>query len=244
MKNAVLILGATSSIAKATAAALAEKGHSLFLASRDLHELERMCLDFKIRYPVDIQHTYFDADDVKHHSNFFHQVIQKMGSLEGIVVAFGEAGDQQRAIYDFNEVEKIFNRNFVGSCAILTSAANYFHQEKKGFIVAISSTAADRANKHNYVYASAKAGLSVFLQGLRHRLYASGIQVLTVKPYFVDTAATFGDSSFFKPSTPEYVGKRIVKALKKSKQELYIPSFWRYMMFLAKLLPEKLLRRI
>jgi short-subunit dehydrogenase len=244
MKNTVLILGATSSIARATAEALAAKGYPLFLAGRDQNELERLTLHFKIKYHVDVHHSFFDAEDVKHHASFIHQVVQKVGTLEGLVIAFGESGEHQRAIYDFAEVEKILNRNFVGACAVLTYAANYFEQEKKGFIIGISSVAADLSHKNNYVYGAAKAGLATFLQGLRNRLHPFNIHVLTVKPYLVDTASTFGFSSFFRPLSPQYVGSSIVKSLEKSKQEVYIPKFWKPIMCAIGFLPNKILKRI
>lgn len=244
MKKTVLILGATSSIAKATAAAFAEQGYSLYLAGRDLPELERISVDLKIRYLSEVHYSFFDAEDFRHHSSFLHQIIQKTGNIEGVVIAFGESGDHLRAVNDFSEVEKIFNRNLIGPCAVLTHIANYFQQEKKGFIVGISSTSGERGNKNNYTYGASKAGLSLFLQGLRHRLYPFGIHVLTVKPYLVDTASTFGTASFFKANSPEDVGCKIVKAVKKAKPELYIPKFWGYTFRLMRLIPEKLLRRL
>ena len=61
-----------------------------------------------------------------------------------------------------------------------------------GYLAAISSVAGDRGRQSNYTYGAAKAGLTAYLQGLRNRLYRSGVHVLTIKPGFVDTPMTRG----------------------------------------------------
>jgi len=49
MSETVLILGATSGIARATAAAFAARGAALCLASRDMDESERIAVDLRLR---------------------------------------------------------------------------------------------------------------------------------------------------------------------------------------------------
>jgi short-subunit dehydrogenase len=167
-----------------------------------------------------------------------------MGGLAGVIVAFGTVGHHQEALKEFKKAKSILETNFLGACSILTHCANYLEREQAGFIIAFSSVAGDRGRQSNYIYGAAKGGLSIFLQGLRNRLSSSHVHVMTVKPGFVDTAMTFGRSDIFLVASPQYVGKRIVKALEKSCYEIYIPWFWRPIMWIIKLIPESIFKRL
>ena len=108
----------------------------------------------------------------------------------------------------------------------------------------ISSVAGDRGRASNYVYGSAKAAVSAYLSGLGQALRPSGINVLTVKPGFVDTPMT---ASFRKGplwAKPEQVAAGIVRAIDARKAVAYVPRFWWAIMFVIKSIPEFLFRRI
>jgi short-subunit dehydrogenase len=117
-------------------------------------------------------------------------------------------------------------------------------RQESGFIVGISSVAGDRGRQSNYVYGSAKSGLTAFLQGLRNRLYPSGVHVMTVKPGFVDTAMTFGLPGLFLVANPQDVGEKLAASAEKGKDEVYIPGFWRYIMAIIKSIPERLFKTL
>lgn len=244
MKGFVLVLGASSAIARALANTLASQGYGLYLAGRDEDELCRLASDAHYRYDVPTLFSRFDAQDDDSHGEFFRKVIKEAGSLEGVVLAFGYLGEQGRASANFSEGKRILTSNFVGACSILAECANYFEAKRSGFIVGISSVAGDRGRASNYYYGAAKGGLSLFLQGLRARLYHAGVHVMTVKPGFVDTGMTFGKPGMFLVASPEDVGKKIGHALTQKKNIVYVPGFWRYIMWIIKAIPESLFRRL
>jgi decaprenylphospho-beta-D-erythro-pentofuranosid-2-ulose 2-reductase len=134
--------------------------------------------------------------------------------------------------------------NFTGAVSILSYCANYFEPLQRGFIIGISSVAGDRGRQSNYVYGAAKGALSLYLQGLRNRLFAKGVRVITIKPGFVDTAMTFGLPGLFLVATPQSIGERIVAALGKSADIVYLPGFWRYIMLIIKHIPEPIFKRM
>lgn len=246
MSQPVLILGASSSIARAAANAFAEKGHPLFLAGRDLADLERIATDIRIRYPVDVKCGYFSAEDYESHSSFVQTVVREMGGLHGVLTAFGSYKDKKKAMTDFTYALPILEVNYIGACSILTHCSNYLALQGSGFIIGISSVAGDRGRQSNYVYGSAKAGLNVFLQGLRNRLFHSGVRVITIKPGYVDTAMIFGMElpGMFSVAEPQEIGRKIVKALDHSSDEVYLPWFWRYIMLIICTIPESLFKRL
>lgn len=243
MSHSVLILGATSAIARATAAAFAARGVALYLASRDAEELRRIAADIRLRYGVEVNHGLFDAEATDTHEEFFNSVVAVLPDLSGVVLAFGYLGDQLAA-RDFKVAAKVIACNFTGAVSILSHCANYFETLQRGFIIGIASVAGDRGRQSNYVYGAAKGGLSLYLQGLRNRLYASGVRVITIKPGFVDTAMTYGLPGLFLVASPQNIGERIVRCLDKSSDVVYLPWFWRYIMLIIKHIPEAIFKRM
>ena len=243
MSEAVLILGATSAIARATAAAFAARGAAMYLASRDEDELKRIAADIHLRYGVEAHHGLFDAEAIDTHEAFFKSVVAAMPNLSGVVLAFGYLGDQQAA-RNFNVGARVIASNFTGAASILSLCADYFEPLKSGFIIGISSVAGDRGRQSNYVYGAAKGALSLYLQGLRNRLFASGVRVITIKPGFVDTAMTFGLPGLFLIASPQDIGERIARTLDKSADVVYLPWFWRYIMLIIKHIPEPIFKRL
>lgn len=246
MSRNILILGATSDIAHALAAEFAACGDKLFLASRDADELARIATDLTVRYNLNIQHGIFDADDLASHQNFWQQTLATMGTIDGVVVAFGYLGNPQTA-RQMPEIKTIIMRNFIGAASILSYCADYFaaqNSTSQKFIMGFSSIAADRGRQKNYVYGAAKAGLSTYLQGLRNRLAVNNIRVITVKPGFVDTAMTFGLPGMFLVAKPTSVAKSIMKHVTDGSEIVYTPWFWRYIMLIIKLIPEKIFKKL
>jgi len=243
MSESVLILGATSAIARATAAAFAARGDAVYLASRDLEALQRIASDIRLRYDVAVHYGVFDAEDLASHEAFLQNVLTEMPNFSGVVLAFGYLGDQIAA-RDFKLGAKVIAANFTGAASILSDCANHFEPLQRGFIIGIASVAGDRGRQSNYVYGAAKGALALYLQGLRNRLYPSGVRVITVKPGFVDTAMTYGLPGLFLVASPQTIGERIVATLGKSADVVYLPWFWRYIMLIIKHVPEPIFKRM
>ena len=243
-EKTILILGATSAIAKSCAHLFAIRGYHLILAGRDTEELKRIAADLIIRYHIQAQIKLFDANDQTHHADFFYSVIQDCHQIDGVLLAFGYLGDQDLANQHIEESLNIISQNYTGAVSILQICAAYFERQEHGFIVGISSVAGDRGRQSNYLYGSAKAGLSVYLAGLRNRLQRKNICVLTVKPGFVDTVMTFGLPGVFLAASPNFIAKKIIRAIDKRRSNIYTPWFWRYIMLILKIIPEPIFKRL
>ena len=234
--NYVLIVGAKSDIAKATAREYAQQGYDLYLAARNANELEAFANDITVRTQKTVKTIELDILDYQHHQFFYDQLEEKP---LGVITAVGYLGNQEKAQSDFNEAKRIIDTNFTGIVSLLNIVANDFEQRRSGFIVGISSVAGDRGRKCNYIYGSAKAALTAYLSGLRNRLYDAQVQVLTVKPGFVATKMTEDlDLPEKLTAQPEAVAKDIYKAQKKGKNVLYTKWIWRWIMLIIKMIPE------
>lgn len=243
MPGAVLILGATSAIARGAACAFARRGHPLYLAARDLPETERIAADLAIRYGVPVRCGIFEAEAYATHSGFLGGVVREMNGLAGVLLASGYMADSM-ASRNFESAARVIAINFTGAASILGLCADYLEKSGAGFIIGITSVAGDRGRQSNYPYGAAKAGLSVLLQGLRNRLFPAGVRVITIKPGFVDTAMTFGMPGLFLVASPADVGERIVRSLDGRSDVLYVPWFWRYIMWAIRSIPETLFKRL
>jgi len=238
----ILIIGAKSDIAKAVAREYAKNGYDLYLAGRDIKELEEFAQDIKTRTQKEVKLLELDILDYKNHQSFYDNLDEKP---LGVVSAVGYLGEQEKAQSDFNEAEQIMATNYTGVVSILNIIADDFEKRRSGFIVGISSVAGDRGRKSNYIYGSAKAALTTYLSGLRNRLYDAQVNVLTVKPGFVATKMTEGmDLPEKLTAQPNEVAEDIFAAQQKGKSILYTKWMWRYVMLIIKNIPEFMFKKM
>lgn len=241
----LLILGATSGIAHAAAAEFARQRWNLVLAGRDREELDALAADFSLRFGIKTATQAFDALSFDRHAADLQACFDAAADdLAGVLLAVGYLGDQRLAERDPVEAGRILDSNFTGCLSALHFVANHFERRRRGFICVISSVAGDRGRRKNHFYGAAKAGLTVYLEGLRARLFRVSVRVITVKPGFVDTAMTFGHPGLFLVATPESVGRGIFKAIARNKDVVYLPWFWRLIMLAARMVPERIFKRL
>ncbi len=234
--NYILVIGAKSDMAKATAREYVKHGYDLYLAARDVNELEAFANDITVRTQKSIKLLELDILDYASHQAFYDQLEEKP---LGVISAVGYLGDQEKAQSDFTEAQKIIDTNYTGIVSLFNIIADDFEKRKSGFIVGISSVAGDRGRKSNYVYGSAKAALTAYLSGLRNRLFDAQVHVLTVKPGFVATKMTEGmDLPEKLTAQPEEVAADIYKAQQKGRNVIYTKWVWRWVMMIIKMIPE------
>jgi decaprenylphospho-beta-D-erythro-pentofuranosid-2-ulose 2-reductase len=243
--ESVLIVGATSSIARALAHEYAAAGQGVVLAGRDAEELEFAAADLRVRHGVPARAEAFDALDFAAHAPLVERCFaDPAGAPEGVVVCLGYLGDQARAQAEPDEARRILDSNFTACVSLLNEVANRMEARRSGFICVLASVAGDRGRQSNYIYGAAKGGLAVYLQGLRNRLFHSGVKVITVKPGFVDTQMTFGRPGLFLVAPPETVARGIRRAVSKGRDTVYLPGFWRGLMMVIRSIPEPVFKRL
>jgi short-subunit dehydrogenase len=238
----VLIIGATSAIAEATARRFAESGASLYLLGRNKERLTGLVGDLKVRGAASVAYATFDADDFQMHEAMLDRAITEMSGIDVVLIAHGTLSDQKACEKSFKLTLQELNTNVISVISLLTHLANRFEMQRHGTIAVISSVAGDRGRQSNYIYGTAKGALSTFLQGLRNRLHKSGVQVLTIKPGFVDTPMT---ASFKKGplwASPEHIAKGIAQAIKKNRDNVYLPNWWAIIMLIIRNVPERVFK--
>ena len=240
----VCIFGATSAIAEAVARLYAAQGAELLLCGRDEQRLSAIASDLKVRGARDCKIQQYDAADMDAQSAAAEQAWQAYNGLDVVLIAHGTLSDQMACQQDDAVARRELDINFVSAVALLTPLANQFEKQGFGSIAVISSVAGDRGRQSNYLYGSAKAGLSAFLSGLRNRLHHCGVQVLTIKPGFVDTPMTAHLDKGALWAQPEQVAKQIHKAIGGSRSVIYTPGIWWAIMLIIKHIPEVVFKRL
>lgn len=240
----VLIIGATSAIAQATARCYAAEGARLFLAARDPRRLAMVAEDLAVRGAAAVRTQALDLDRIDDHPALVEAAAAFLGRMDLALIAHGTLPEQAACEADPALTLRALHTNAAGPIALLNRLAPVFEAQGGGTLAAISSVAGDRGRRSNYAYGAAKAALSTYLAGLRHRLAGSGVQVLTIKPGFVDTPMT---ADFPKGPLwvgPEVIARGICRAVARRRAEIYLPWFWRPVMALIRAIPEPLFQRL
>lgn len=239
----ILIVGATSAMARGCSFAWAAQGQRVLLAGRDDAELERLAQDIRVRFNTAAQVVALDLDETTPREAWLADLQETYGQIDGLLCAAGWMPDNETMRHGMPALQ-VIQRNFTGPVALINAFADVCEQRKHGFIVGISSVAGDRGRQSNYLYGAAKGGFAIYLAGLRNRLFASGVSVLTVKPGFVDTRMTFGLPGLFLVADPFWVGQQIVAACDKGRDEIYVPGFWRLILLIIRHVPEVVFKRL
>ena len=238
----ILVLGGTSTIARAIAAELARRGFDLALAGRDAAELAAVAADLRARHGVATTVHPLDALEVAGHAAALGPALT--ADLGGVVLAIGYLGDQRRAEVDAAEARRIIDTNLTGCVSMLNLVAAHLAASGGGFVCALSSVAGDRGRQSNYIYGAAKAGLSTYLSGLRNRYAREGVRVLTVKAGIVDTRMSAGMPGAGLAASPARVARSVVRAITGGRDVVYVPWFWRAIMLVIRSIPERLFKRL
>jgi len=243
----IAIFGATSAIAEACARRFVAQRRHLFLVGRNADKLEAVAQDLRCRAAAGqvIETAQADLDDLGRHEALLEQAERALGGLDAVLIAHGTLSDQAACERSVERMLKEVHTNALSVLSLLTLAANRFEARRSGTIAVISSVAGDRGRASNYVYGSAKGFVTLFMQGLRNRLSRSGVRVVTIKPGFVDTPMT----AHLKKrgvlwATPDRVARGIVRAMQRGRDEVYLPWFWRAILFVIRHIPERIFKRM
>jgi decaprenylphospho-beta-D-erythro-pentofuranosid-2-ulose 2-reductase len=239
----ILIVGATSAIAEATAREFAARGDALFLAARNAHALQTVAEDLKVRGAATVATAVFDASRLDTLQSLADTATQSLGGLDQALIAHGTLSDQAACENSVELLHQEFTVNALSVMALAQTLGHRFAAQGHGVIAVISSVAGDRGRKSNYVYGAAKSSVTAFLSGLGQQLYSRGVRVVTIKPGFVDTPMTAAFKKGALWASPSRVARDIRRAMDSGTPVIYTPWFWRIIMLIVRSVPEGIFRR-
>lgn len=238
----VLVIGATSAIAQEIAAVHARRGDPLFLLARDG---ERLASIVSSLGPTVKGAIVADFDETTRNEYLVARAIETLGGVEIAYVAHGWLGDQLESERSFAHAEAVIATNFGSVVSFAIPLANHFESARRGSLVVLSSVAGDRGRPRNYTYGAAKGALSLYLQGVRSRLYKTSprVRIVTIRLGPVDTPMTRDHEKNVLFGEPSAVARDIVRAAERGPLDTYVPWYWQPIMAAVRSLPERVFQR-
>lgn len=235
-----LIIGATSSVAAEVARLWAQGGHSLVLVGRNEEKLAALRAELGASV---VGGRSFDFTQHRAVAETVEALLAEFGAFEVVLLAHGSLGDQLKSESDFDEAFEQVNVNFLSAVAWLIPLANRMEAAGRGQLAVITSVAGDRGRPRNYTYGASKGALTLYLQGLRSRLYPA-VTVTTLKLGPVDTPMTVDHPKNATFISSQKAAHGIVRAIEGKKKEVYVPGFWRPVLWTVRAMPEALFQRL
>lgn len=243
MKN-ILLIGATSAIAGRYARQEAAEGSALFIVGRSSDRLQSSASDLAVRGAGSVTLHVMDVLDFDTHGQMLEQAWRTLGRVDVALIAHGTLPDAGACMGDMAIAAREFGVNATATILLMERIGNRMLEQGSGTLAVISSVAGDRGRASNYLYGSAKAAVTAYASGLRQRMRGTGVNVLTIKPGFVDTPMTAGFRKGPLWSSPDRIAAGIRRAIRRRRSVAYLPGFWRYIMLVITHIPESVFRRI
>ncbi|MBT2768135.1 SDR family oxidoreductase [Stenotrophomonas sp. ISL-67] len=238
----ILIIGATSAIAESVARLYATRSAAVFLVARNPARLEAIAADLRVRGAPQVGTYALDVNDIAAHAGMLDAAWAANTGIDTVLIAHGTLPDQAACDASVDVALREFVTNGTSTIALCTALAQRLAPGSN--LAVISSVAGDRGRASNYLYGSAKAAVTAFLSGQGQRLRKQGINVLNIKPGFVDTPMTQAFKKGALWASADRVAQGIVRASDRRRAVVYLPGFWWAIMMVIKNIPEFVFRRI
>ena len=240
----ILVIGATSAIARSVSRLYAVKNAKLFLLARDEERLRESAADLELRGASSVKVLNYDAENTDKHSAIVEAAVESLGSIDIALICHGNLPNQEECQEDYEKAEDAIRVNGLSVISLCTEIVNRLRKQKKGTLAVITSVAGERGRQSNFVYGAAKSMVSTYLQGLRGSLVTDNVNIVDVRPGLVDSPMTAHLKKGPLWSSPESIASSIIKGIGKKRHVIYAPSYWRLIMLLVCVIPENIFKRI
>lgn len=240
----VILVGATDGLGRALADLYASRGYWVTLLGRSKEKLDALVDRLRTAHPdATVAGVVCDLTDPSRLEPAFREAIGLSGHCDLFLYTAGvmPPGDGETSVAADDRLT--FEVNTVAAAHLLGLAANYFRAARKGTLAAVSSIAGDRGRKANPAYCASKAGLSAYLEALRHRLHPFDVKVVTVKPGFVGTRMTAGKTGLFWVCPVEEAARIVERKVDAGREVFYVYARWALVALVLRHLPRPLFKR-
>ena len=233
----MIVLGSNSEVAQAfveKALNSGEKHSKIFLFTSNRETAEKFAKHLEVKYVQQSEIFELDLLQPIDFSTFENISSNLLFCATGFLGLATEEG-----LYDNRNTKHIIDVNYAKLIPVLNYFADKMERKRTGTMIVLSSVAGERGRQSNFIYGSAKAGLTAYLSGLRNYLFDKKVHVLTVKPGFMATKMTEGLPLNPKlTATPKQAAEAIYKAYKNARNTAYILPIWALIMLIIRNIPE------
>ena len=238
----VLITGGASGIGKLMGRIALEKGAScLIIWDINLSSIEKAKEELGkygkvMGYIADVS----DNDAV---ISAYGKTVAECGNIDILInnagiVTSNKTFDKQTA----EEIKRTININTIAPMLVARAVLPDMLRRNRGHICNITSAGGMLGNPKMSVYGASKWGAIGWSESMRIELQGSksNVHVTTVAPYYINTGMFDGvTSKVFPILEPEFVAKKVVKAIEKNSNFAGIPFGFHFIRFWQGILPTK-----
>ena len=164
----------------------------------------------------------------------------KSSTIDKIILAQGLLVKNDLSPEKYSEFYQV---NVISIMQIIQVSLKILKHQGYGKIIVFGSIAGDIGKNSNYLYGSSKGALGIFVEGLqKDKEYGKFITIL--KPGPIYTKMTNGYKSNFLWIDKVKAGKLIKEAINKNQKIIYIPRYWKIIIFILKILPNFLTKKL
>lgn len=237
MSKVWVITGASSIISREFTRLIANNCHELILVARNSDDIALTASDLKARFEIQVK--TIQADFTNH--NDVSRVLNELKTIKDSLSLFlAHSLTTENNTLNQTNIDALIDCNIKATSKLIHCFAN--ECKKPQHLVYLSSVAGDRGREKNSLYGASKKMIDIYIDGLR----GSHPHIHFFKPRlgFIDTKETYGKPGIFYALPVPKLAKRLVKAINRKQINGYIPFFWRYIMWIIKLIPNKIFYKL
>ncbi|MEI7514147.1 MAG: SDR family NAD(P)-dependent oxidoreductase [Betaproteobacteria bacterium] len=217
--KSVWVIGASSGIGRATAAALHARGARVTVSARKAQALN----DFVAEHPGSAALPLDSTDPQAVHQCARALIVA--GAPDCVLYCAGHYRAMRASALDVTDMLRHLQVNYQGALYLLDALLPALRQRGSGHLAFVSSVAGYRGLPNSLAYGPTKAALTNLVEALYLDLQADGIAVSVINPGFVETPATAGNS-FSMPGliTSAQAAQAILDGWARGKFEIHFPK--------------------
>ncbi len=230
------IMGGSSGIGRATAAALHGRGATVVVSGRDTAALQAFVAEH-----AGADALTLDVTQVEQVRAAALELLKRHGRLDLALYCAGHYRAVRATEYDLGQMLQHQQVNYVGALHMLDAVLPQFLHTQSGHISLVSSAAGYRGLPKALAYGPTKAALQQLAEVLYLDLHRRGIGVSIINPGFVATRLT-AQNDFPMPAlmTPEQAAREILHGWERGRFEMHFPKRFTLWLKLLRLLPARI----
>jgi decaprenylphospho-beta-D-erythro-pentofuranosid-2-ulose 2-reductase len=240
-----VVVGGSAGVGRALCDELAGCGYDLVVSARHPEDLDALAADLGLRHGAAVTPIPLDlCGPAEHLTRHVEECFAALGEVDAVLVTVGAVSDDDDGTASPEVTTTLVKTNFLGVATLAAAFVERLEAQGRGTIVLFSSVAAAVPRGRNAVYGAAKVALEHYGRSLQHRLAGGNVRVQIYALGYVDTAMAAGRRLLLPAADPQRIARTVVGGLDRDRRFMYLPRYWRAIVFALTRLPWPIYRRL